>query len=154
VTEGRDVDEVPDVDDERGPGGASRAPVTRAPDVRRALALLVSSFLALVGIVMVAGVYVGLVASASRATADGDVPCLTAFSAGTDHAHVGYELAPPRAVCTWSPSGAEERVVVAQGSGVLLGVGLGLAGVGVAGVVVVLVSGRTGAAGRSSTSRA
>lgn len=130
-------------------------PGAQAPNVRRALALLVTSFLALVGIVMVAGVYVGLVATTSRSTADGDVPCLVAYSAGTDHAHVSYELAPPRSVCTWSPSGgADERVVVAAGSTAVFGVGLALAGLGVAGVVVVLVTGRSRGAARVRPSRA
>lgn len=124
-------------------GRAQDAPSAPAPNVRRALAMLVATFLALVGIVMVAGVYVGVVASTSRATSDGDVPCLVAFSDGTDHAHVKYELAPPQSVCTWSPSdGSDARVVVAQGSTAVLGAGLALAGVGVAGVVVLLVSGR------------
>jgi hypothetical protein len=123
-------------------GDAQPGRAARPPSVRRSLAMLVSSFVALVGIVLVVSAYVGVIAATSRATEEGSVPCVAAFSAGTDDAHVKYELAPPRSVCTWSPSGADERVVVAQGSTGLFGTGLALAGVGVAGVVVLLVTGR------------
>ncbi|WP_309134875.1 hypothetical protein [Cellulomonas sp.] len=105
---------------------------------RRALALLVATGLALVGVVTLLVVYVGLAARAMGASVDAEQPCLVAAQDGGT-ARVRHELLPPRAVCTWQADGEPREVVLASAPTPLV-VGAGtLAVAGVLATAVVLV---------------
>ena len=109
------------------------------PSVARALALLVASGAAIVGMVLLAVCYTGIGVTALTDTKDDPDPCVEAYAAGTDSASVRYTVAPPQAICTWDVDGEPTEVVVAAASVPLFVTGavLALGGVLVCGVLVV-----------------
>ena len=121
---------------ERGTGGA--------------VALLVASGLAIVGIVALVVAFVSVGVTTLNASRTGGEPCLEAYAADTDDASVRYQAFPPKAVCEWDVDGTRESVVVASASGPLVTVGglLAVAGIvtSVALVVVPRVRARRAAA--------
>ncbi|WP_315094536.1 hypothetical protein [uncultured Cellulomonas sp.] len=106
------------------------------PSVRRALALLVASGAAIVGMVLLVVVYTGIGVTTLTASNEDLDPCVAAYSAGTDSATVRYTVVPPQAVCTWDVAGESTEVVVASASTALFTAGAVLA---VGGVLVCLV---------------
>ncbi|WP_066587359.1 hypothetical protein [Cellulomonas timonensis] len=74
------------------------------------LALLASSGVALVGLVVLIVGWVGLGVTTLESSSASDQPCLVAHAA--EQASVRFTAFPPRAVCTWDADGAE--VVVGQ----------------------------------------
>lgn len=122
--------------------GPLAAPRRRGvPSRRRALALLVASGLALVGVITLGVVYAGIGVRTLRASVAGDQPCLVAYEDDAS-ARVHYTVLPPQGVCTWDVDGRRTEVVVASAP-TSLAVGAGaLALGGVAGVAAVLVTAR------------
>jgi len=106
------------------------------PSVRRALALLVASGAAIVGMVLLVVCYTGIGVSTLTSTTTDMNPCVAAWSEGTAAASVRYTVVPPQAVCTWDVAGEPTEVVVASASTPLFAAGAVLA---VGGVVVCLV---------------
>ncbi|MGV8977279.1 MAG: hypothetical protein ACOH17_04480 [Cellulomonas sp.] len=109
---------------------------------RRALAILVTSGVALAGIVtlVVAWITIGVTTlDAGRAPTE---PCLVAYAAGTDDAAVHYTAFPPQSVCTSTVDGTAREVVVASSAPAVVAAGLTAAALGGAGVVTVGVLGR------------
>lgn len=112
------------------------------PSVGRALALLVASGAAIVGMVLLVVCYTGIGVTTLTATKDDPDPCVEAYAAGTDDASVRYTVVPPQAICTWDVDGEATEVVVAAASVPLFVTGAVLA---VGGVVVcgtLLITGR------------
>ena len=103
------------------------------PSVGRALALLVASGLAIVGMVLLVVCYTGIGVSSLSSSKDDPHPCVQAYAAGTDGASVRYTVMPPKAICTWDVAGEPTEVVVASASPVLFAAGAMLA---VGGVLV------------------
>ena len=99
------------------------------PSVGRALALLVGSGAAIVGMVLLVVCYTGIGVTTLTATKNDPDPCVEAYAAGTDSAGVRYTVVPPKAICTWDVDGEPTEVVVAEASvplftaGALLAVG-------------------------------
>ncbi|WP_156388118.1 hypothetical protein [Cellulomonas sp. Root137] len=112
------------------------------PSVARALALLVASGAAIVGMVLLAVCYTGIGVSTLTSQNDDMDPCVAAYSAGTDSASVRYTAVPPRAICTWDVAGEPTEVVVASASTALFAVGAVLAVGGVLTSVGLLVAPR------------
>ena len=82
----------------------------------RALALLVGSGAAIVGMVLLVVCYTGIGVTTLTATKDDPDPCVEAYAAGTDSASVRYTVVPPKAICTWDVDGEPTEVVVAAAS--------------------------------------
>jgi len=123
------------------PAPAARpAPPTRRPprSRRRALALLVTSGLALVGVVMLAIAWFGLGVRALQASATGDEPCLVASETEPD-VSLHFELLPARAVCVQAAGDERQEVVVATSPTWVVAGGLVLAVGGIAGAVGTLL---------------
>jgi hypothetical protein len=110
--------------------------------VGRALALLVASGAAIVGMVLLVVCYPGIGVSTLTSSARELDPCVAAYSAGTDSATVRYTVAPPRAICTWDVAGEPTEVVVASASPALFTVGALLAVGGVLTSVGLLLAPR------------
>ncbi|QCB94253.1 hypothetical protein [Cellulomonas shaoxiangyii] len=127
-----------------GPAVAPRR--RRAPSRRRALALLLTSGLALVGLVTLGVVYAGIGVTTMRASVAGDEPCLVAYEDDAS-VRVHYTVLPPRGVCTWDVGGSREEVVVASAPTALALGAWSLALLGVAGVAGTLVAGARAAGG-------
>ncbi|MFS0705806.1 hypothetical protein AB6N23_14930, partial [Cellulomonas sp. 179-A 9B4 NHS] len=114
-------------------------PRRRGPSRRRALALLVASGLALVGVVTLGVVYAGIGVRTLRASVTADEPCLVAYDQDVAGARVRYTVLPAEGVCTWDVDGRSTDVVVASAPTPLVAGAWVLAVGGVAGVGVVLV---------------
>ncbi len=112
------------------------------PSVGRALALLVASGAAIVGLVLLVVCYTGIGVSTLTSAKDDPHPCVQAYAAGTDSASVRYTAVPPRAICTWDVAGEPTEVVVASASPALFVTGAVLAVGGVLVCVGLLVVGR------------
>lgn len=124
---------------------SATAPTVRpgAPSVRRALVTFLAALAALVGLVLVVASYLGVLTTSLQHAGRGEHPCLVAYAADQDDARVRYEIAPPRAVCTWQRSADQvESAVVAQGSVAVWGSGLALAVVGGATAAGLVVTNR------------
>ncbi len=117
---------------------AGTPPRRRGPSRRRALALLVASGLALVGVVTVGVVYAGIGVRTLRASVTADEPCLVAYDQDRAGARVRYTVLPPQGVCTWDVDGRTTDVVVASAPTALAVGAWALAVGGVAGVAVTL----------------
>lgn len=99
---------------------------------RQALALLVATGAAIVGIVLLVVVWVGVGTRTLQASAaGGDEPCLTAYAADEAGAEVRYLVAPPQSVCSWEVDGERREVVVASAPAGLAAAGALLAGGGI-----------------------
>ena len=109
------------------------------PSVRRALALLVGSGAAIVGMVLLVICYTGIGVTALTDTKNDPDPCVEAYAAGTGSASVRYTVVPPQAICTWDVDGEPTEVVVAAASVPLFAAGavLAVGGVLVCGVLLV-----------------
>ena len=112
------------------------------PSVARALALLVASGAAIVGMVLLVVCYTGIGVTTLTSQNDDMDPCVAAYAAGTDDASVRYTVVPPQAICTWDVAGEPTEVVVASASPALFAVGAVLAVGGVLTSVGLLVAGR------------
>lgn len=118
------------------------APTRRpARSPRRALALLVCSASAFVGVVVLAVGWIGIGTATLQATAARTEPCLLEYAPGTS-AEVRYEVLPARAVCEWDVDGVRQEVVVASVPPAVTGGALALAVGGIAGTAAVLVRAR------------
>ena len=113
--------------------------VAAQPSVGRALALLVGSGAAIVGMVLLVICYTGIGVTTLTTTKDDPHPCVEAYAAGTDSASVRYTAVPPQAVCTWDVDGEPTEVVVAAASVPLFTAGAVLAVGGVLVCVVLLI---------------
>jgi hypothetical protein len=113
-----------------------------------AVALLVASGLAIVGIVALVVAFVSVGVQTLNASRTGDEPCLEAYAADTDGAYVHYRAFPPKSVCEWDVDGTREQVVVASAPGPLVAVGgvLALAGIVTSAALVVVPRVRRGRA--------
>ena len=112
------------------------------PSVGRALALLVASGAAIVGMVLLVVCYTGIGVSTLTTSKDDPHPCVQAYAAGTDDASVRYTVVPPKAICTWDVAGQPTEVVVASASPALFTAGAVLALGGVLVSAVLLITGR------------
>ena len=112
------------------------------PSVKRALALLVASGAAIVGMVLLVVCYTGIGVTSLTSTNDDIDPCVAAYSAGTDSATVQYTVVPPQAVCRWDVDGERTEVVVAAASTAMFTTAAVLAVGGVLVCVGVLVATR------------
>lgn len=101
--------------------------VAAQPGVGRALALLVASGAAIVGLVLLVVCYTGIGVTSLSASKETPDPCVAAYAAGTDSASVRYTVVPPKAICTWDVAGEPTEVVVAEASTTLFAVGAVLA---------------------------
>lgn len=111
----------------------------RVPARRRALLLLVTSFIGFVGLMVLVLGWFGLAVSTSRAAAEEATPCLEAY--GTDPGvEVRYETLPSRAVCVRWVGAEQEFVVIAA---VPVGVTVGALTCALGGAVGALVVLRT-----------
>ncbi|GEL98689.1 hypothetical protein CTE05_22360 [Cellulomonas terrae] len=110
--------------------------------MRRALALLIGSGAAIVGMVLLVVCYTGIGVTTLTATNDDPDPCVEAYAAGTDDATVRYALVPPQAICTWDVDGEPTEVVVAAASVPLFATGAALAVGGVLVCGTLLITGR------------
>jgi hypothetical protein len=113
--------------------------VAAQPSVGRALALLIGSGAAIVGMVLLVVCYTGIGVSTLTSTKDDPDPCVTAYAAGTDSASVQYTVVPPQAICRWDVDGEQTEVVVAAASVPLFTAGAVLAVGGVLVCVVLLL---------------
>ena len=104
-----------------------------------AVALLVASAAAIVGIVALVIAFVSIGVTTLNASRTGGEPCLEAYAAQTHDAYVRYQAFPPRSVCEWDVDGAREEVVVASASGPLVTVGGALAVAGIVTSVALVV---------------
>jgi hypothetical protein len=123
--------------------------------VRRAALLAGGAGLALVGLVVLAVLWVGLVSATLRSGLAEDGTCVAAATAGEGDAAVTSSLLPPRAVCTWTVGGRTRDVVLAERSPVVAGVAAGAVAVGVVTIGVTLTrsaAARRRAGGPSATS--
>lgn len=117
------------------------APGRRAVVRTRALALLLASGLALVGVLTLGAVYAGLGMRALAAPGDHAQACVAAV--GDDGAaRVRWSVLPPRAVCAWDVDGRRDEVVLASAPTPLVVAAAGLAAAGATASVVVLLRGR------------
>lgn len=107
--------------------------VAAQPSVRRALALLVGSGAAIIGMILLVVCYTGVGVTTLTSSNEDMDPCVEAYAAGTDSASVRYTAVPPQAVCTWDVAGESTEVVVATAPPVLFAAGATLA---VGGVLV------------------
>lgn len=125
------------------PGGAARpaAPRRRGGSSRRALALLLGSGLALVGVLVLGFGWLTIGVSTLRSSAAGTQPCLDAYEAGAG-VSVRYELLPARAVCSREVDGVRQEVVVSSVPVAVTVAGLALAVGGGAGTLGVLLAPR------------
>jgi len=112
-------------------------PRRRVTSRRRALALLVASGLALVGLVVLAVGWFGIGTTTLRASAAGTEPCVAAYEGGAG-VQIRYELLPARAVCVWEVEGTRQEVVVASVPVAVTAGALVLAVGGIAGTVAAL----------------
>lgn len=112
------------------------------PSVGRALALLLGSGAAIVGLVLLVVCYTGIGVTTLTTSKDDPDPCVQAYAAGTDDASVRYTIVPPRAICTWDVAGEPTEVVVASAPPALFAAGAVLAVGGVLVSVGVLVASR------------
>lgn len=121
----------------------SLGPPTRRRGLSRrgALALLVASGVALVGVVVLAVGWFGIGTTTLRASAAGSEACLAAYEVGSG-VEIRYELLPARAVCVWDVGGVREEVVVASVAPAVTGGALALAVGGGAATAAVLVRAR------------
>ncbi|SFK27423.1 hypothetical protein [Cellulomonas sp. KH9] len=119
------------------------APTRRRPrSRRRAILLLATSGVALVGVLTLAAVWLGLGVNALRVSATGEEPCLVA-SETEDDVRLRFDLVPARALCVRGTGAERQEVVLASApTGVVVG-GITLAVVGIAGTVLVLLPART-----------
>ncbi|WP_282946343.1 hypothetical protein [Cellulomonas endometrii] len=123
----------------RGRGASARGRDARGgPQVRRAALLLAGSGLALVGLVVLAVLWVGLVGATLRTGLAEDGTCVAAATAGEGDAAVTSSMLPPRAVCTWTVDGRPEETVLAERSPTVAGLAAGAAGLGLATVAGTL----------------
>jgi hypothetical protein len=108
--------------------------------VARALALLVASGAAIVGMVLLVVCYTGIGVTTLTSAKDDMDPCIEAYSAGTDSASVRYTVVPPQAICTWDVDGEPTEVVVAAASVPLFTAGavLAIGGVLVCGGLLIM----------------
>ncbi|VTR76552.1 hypothetical protein [Cellulomonas hominis] len=113
--------------------------VRRGPGVRRAALLLAGSGLALVGLVVLAVLWVGLAGATLRTGLAQDGTCVAAATAGEGDAAVTSSMLPPRAVCTWTVDGRPEETVLAERSPAVAGLAAGAAAVGLATVAGTLL---------------
>ena len=109
------------------------------PSVARALALLVASGAAIVGMILLVVCYTGIGVTTLTSSADDMDPCVAAYADGTDSASVRYTVVPPQAICTWDVDGEPTEVVVAAASVPLFATGAVLAVGGVLACTVLLV---------------
>ncbi|MBO0921721.1 hypothetical protein J1G42_12890 [Cellulomonas sp. zg-ZUI222] len=118
------------------------APTRRRPrSRRRALLLLAASGVALVGVLTLAGVWLGLGVNALRVSATGEEPCLVASETDSD-VRIRFDLVPARALCVRETGTERDEVVLASApTGVVVG-GIVFAVVGVVGTVLVLLPAR------------
>lgn len=124
------------------------APTRRAPrSRRRALALLVCSGLAFVGVVVLAVGWIGIGTAALQATAARTEPCLLEYEPGKS-AEVRYEVLPARAVCEWDVDGLRQEVVVASVPVGVTATALAVALAGTAGTVLAMLPRRAARPGR------
>lgn len=123
------------------------APRRPGPSRRRALALLLATGLALVGLGILAVGWFGLGVTTLRATAVGTEPCLVAYDAGEGR-EIRYELLPARAVCVQDVDGVPLEVVVASVPQAVTVSGIVLALVGAVGTAALLLHERRVAADR------
>jgi len=84
------------------------APVNR----RQSLVLLLASGIGVVGLVVLGIAYLHVWTETLQLSAEESVPCLQAYTAQTEGAHVSYGVAPPDSVCTWQNGGVEQEVVL------------------------------------------
>jgi hypothetical protein len=113
--------------------------------IRRAVAMLVATLAALVGIVLLVVSWMSVAQTTLLITHDGSEPCLVAYGAEDgpfDGARVHYDVLPPRSTCSWVVDGVRQDVVVAQASSSTTSVAVVLLVGGVAGTVGLLVAGR------------
>ena len=88
---------------------------TRArPRLGRAVALVVASAVALIGLVVLIVAWTSVGTAAVRAGTQVDVPCLAAYDANTDGADVRFTMLPAQAICSWDVDGVREDVVFAS----------------------------------------
>ncbi|MEZ0449487.1 hypothetical protein [Cellulomonas sp. ICMP 17802] len=120
----------------------------RNAGVGRALALLVASGAAIVGLVLLVICYSGIGIATLSTSKDDPDPCVQAYAAGTDDASVRYTVVPPQAICTWDVAGQPTEVVVASASPALFAAGATLAVGGVLVCVGLLVAPRLRASRR------
>ncbi|MCC2315237.1 hypothetical protein [Cellulomonas xiejunii] len=120
---------------------SARLPRRRVTSRRRALALLVASGLALVGLVVLAVGWLGIGMTTLRASAAGTEPCVAAYEGGAG-VQIRYELLPARSVCVWDVDGMRQEVVIASVPPAVTGGALVLALGGIAGTAAVLVRSR------------
>jgi hypothetical protein len=99
--------------------------------VRRAALLAGGAGLALVGLVVLAVLWVGLVSATLRSGLAEDGTCVAAATAGEGDAAVTSSLLAPQAVCTWTVDGRTQDVVLAERSPVVAGVAAAAVAVGV-----------------------
>lgn len=115
------------------------APTRRAPrSRRRALALLVCTGLAFVGVVVLAVGWIGIGTATLQATAARTEPCLLEYEPGRS-AEVRYEVLPARAVCEWDVDGVRQEVVVASVPVGVTATALAVALAGAAGTVAAML---------------
>ncbi|WP_432457878.1 hypothetical protein [Cellulomonas iranensis] len=116
-------------------------PTRRAPrSRRRALALLVTTALGLVGVVTLLVTWVSIGVRTVQAAQDAAPgTCLAAYEAGEADARVGFGVVPARSVCTWDVDGARERSVVAAAPTAVVVGGLVLLLGGAAGTAVAVL---------------
>ena len=84
----------------------------RRPTRRQSLVLLVASGIGMVGLVVLGLAYLRVGSGTLELSAAESVPCLQAYTAQTEGAHVSYGVAPPDSVCTWQNGGVEQEVVL------------------------------------------
>ena len=111
------------------------------PAVRRSLAMLVATGLAIAGLVTLVVLWLSMSRQTILATDSPTTPCLVEYAKEDSQAHVHYEILPPRSVCTWD-SGAEQEETVVQPSEALAVAAAVALVVGVGGTVALLVSDR------------
>lgn len=109
---------------------------------RRALVLLVSSGLALVGLVALVVMWVLVGVGALETGRDATSPCVVAFDDGTHDADVRFSAFPPQSVCTWTVDGVTQEVVVASAPRGLVAGAVAAAVVGAGTAAVVAFTGR------------
>jgi hypothetical protein len=128
--------------------------------VRRAALLAGGAGLALVGLVVLAVLWIGLASTTLRSGLAEDGTCVAAATEGEADAAVTSSLLPPRAVCTWTVGGRTQDVVLAERSPVVAGVaaaavaagGLTIAGTLARGALVRRRAARPGAGRPRATS--
>ncbi|MBD8059868.1 hypothetical protein IC607_12915 [Cellulomonas sp. JH27-2] len=112
------------------------------PAVRRSLAMLVATGLAIAGLVTLVVLWLSMSRQTILATDSPTTPCMVEYAKEDSQAHVRYEILPPRSVCTWDVAGAEQEETVVQPSEALAVAAAVALVVGVGGTVALLVSDR------------